>query len=180
MQTAAKFLTAEPRAYVDYCKTQMSRVYPHGTRISSSNFNPQVCSSHARETATADAAVRSKVQVKGLQGCRCRGWVPLAVAHFECTPARRCSGTLGRSWLRSTGKLGKRRPCRCEASFETHCQAAPQHVQVVSGTLRGRSSLCSPLTVLSFALRVLVVLHSSTGASFRSVVNRVTCESQSP
>ena len=42
--TAFGYLRAYPIELVNYNKRQLSRIYPKGQRIDSSNFNPQVCS----------------------------------------------------------------------------------------------------------------------------------------
>ena len=41
--TAFGYLRAYPIELVNYNKRQLSRIYPKGQRIDSSNFNPQVC-----------------------------------------------------------------------------------------------------------------------------------------
>lgn len=38
---ATRFLTGNPVDFVDYNKTQLSRIYPNGTRVKSTNYNPQ-------------------------------------------------------------------------------------------------------------------------------------------
>ena len=43
--TAFGYLRAYPIELVNYNKRQLSRIYPKGQRIDSSNFNPQVCTS---------------------------------------------------------------------------------------------------------------------------------------
>jgi hypothetical protein len=32
----------QPEDYVAYCKSQLSRIYPHGLRVNSTNYNPQI------------------------------------------------------------------------------------------------------------------------------------------
>ena len=39
---AARFAAGQPEEFTDYCKSQIARIYPMGTRVNSTNYNPQI------------------------------------------------------------------------------------------------------------------------------------------
>ena len=40
---AVSRIKKDPIEFANYNKRQLSRIYPKGTRVDSSNYNPQVC-----------------------------------------------------------------------------------------------------------------------------------------
>eukprot|EP00056_Hartaetosiga_gracilis_P001154 m.42471 g.42471 ORF g.42471 m.42471 type:complete len:1206 (+) comp10521_c0_seq1:15-3632(+) len=60
---AIKLLSGKPEEFIDYNKHQFSRIYPNGTRINSSNYNPQIfwnvgCQFVALNWQTCDLAMQ--------------------------------------------------------------------------------------------------------------------------
>eukprot|EP01135_Chromosphaera_perkinsii_P001020 Nk52_evm34s156 gene=Nk52_evmTU34s156 len=47
-----KYMKKDATQIVNFCKTQILRVFPNGKRIESSNFNPQMCWNHGIQMAT--------------------------------------------------------------------------------------------------------------------------------